>query len=94
MSLSERILIAVEAVVTRLLLALWGRFLTLTVIGKGFAIVLSLFGVAWIAGELGLGSLAREFAEAGWSLLSFVLAAAVIRHIWLRFTRRARYPTW
>lgn len=72
----------------------WDRFLGLLLIGKGFAIALTLFAAAWAADQLGMNSIASEVGSAGWLVLSLVLTAVVIRHIWLRFTRRSRYPTW
>jgi len=93
-SLVERLLLGVDALVSRLVLLAWGAFLRLSLVGKGFATAAALLALAWATGNLGLDGLARELAGLGWTVLSVTFTVVVIRHIWFRFTRRSRYPAW
>lgn len=94
MSLVDALLFRLGEVIGRLSHALWNRFLGLTLIGKGFAVAVVLFAFGWVLDQLGLNGFARELTGAAWLVFSLVITAVIIRHIWLRFTKRSRYPSW
>lgn len=62
---------------------LWQRFLLLGWIGKTVTIIVLLYGLGWIVGNLGADSLARQLGSAGAFVLAVLLTALFIRLIWL-----------
>jgi hypothetical protein len=94
MRTADDILFALERVARRIAAALWSRFLSFSLIGKGFSVAVGLYLVAWMSGQVGLHRIARDLGSDAWFVLRLVIAAVVIRHLWLRFTQRSQYPTW
>jgi hypothetical protein len=69
-------------------------FARLSLLGRGFAIAVALYAAAWVSSRLGFDAAAHQFTEFSRRLLSLVLTAAIVRHLWSRFTRASRYSSW
>lgn len=94
MNVVDALLLALDRAARVLLRGVWIRFRRLTLIGKGFGIALALFTTAWTTEWVGAEAVTGELMSAAGTVLSFAITAVIIRHIWLRFTRSSRYPTW
>jgi len=82
-------------IIARLLIWLARRlrifFAGLSLLGKGVALAGLLYAADWLAFRLGLRGLGGELGHLAWTVLNIVLAAAIIAHIWTRFTRPSRF---
>lgn len=65
-----------------ILMAIWQRWVLLGWGGRLASLAAALFAVGWVAGNLGMDSLARQFGGAAIFVLSVLLAALFIRQIW------------
>lgn len=92
--LIDRALFFLERVVVAAGSWLWLRFLRMRWITRGFVIAAVLFFTAWALGRLGLPGPARTVAGWGRFVFALSLTAAIIRHLWMRFTHPSQYPSW
>lgn len=65
-----------------MLRVLWWRWLGFGWVGRIASVVVALYGVGWIAGNLGLDSMARQFGSAAVFVLALLLTGLFIRLLW------------
>jgi hypothetical protein len=71
-----------------ILMAIWQRWLMFGWGGRLASLAAALYAVGWVAGNLGLDSIASQLGEAAIFVLSVLLTAIFIRQAWRNHTGR------
>jgi hypothetical protein len=69
-------------------------FAGLSLLTKGFVVVLGFLALAWVARSLSLHGISDELSQIAIAAVSVLFAVAVIRHLFTRFTRKSKYGSW